>query len=136
MCECPGAPTENQVHIARDFCGDKHYLAISLQDLFKDLKEILEYNNEKFDYAIEATEAMIEGKPFVTGGQKIENIPEYTLAELGDIKNGFGRSLGLLQFFLGECLLTQDQSSGLKPSGKKGSSSRSVLTQPRYLAGS
>lgn len=125
MCECPGSSEETQVHLARDFCYDKYYSPISLQDLFSDLKEILQENHEKFDYAIEATEAMIEGKPFRTAGMHIENIPDYTLAELEDIKNGFGRSLGLLQFFLAECLTsTQHQSSGSEPSESQESYSR------------
>lgn len=122
--------------MARDFCHDKYYSAISLQDLFKDLKEILEFNHEKFDYAIEATEANIEGAPFFVDGEPIESTAEYVLAELKDIKNGFGRSLGLLRFFLEECLLTPDQSSEPKPSGSQGSGSRSPLTHQRYLAGS
>lgn len=117
MCECPENPEQNFVHMARDFCHDKFYSSIGLGDLLNDLKENLEYHQEKFDYAIDATEAVIEGKSFSVDGQQVVNISEYTLAELEDIKNGIGRSVGLLQFFLAECLSpSQDQPSAPKHS--------------------
>lgn len=135
MCEHPTSPEGNKVHLARDFCYDKYYSPISFQDLLKDLKLILEIHYDKFDYAIEAIEALIEGKPYSTGGHKIENIPEYTLAELEDIKNGFGRSLGLLQFFLAECLPAQHPSSGSEPVENQESDSSLKLSGPKFLAG-
>ena len=110
ICENPDSYENGFVHLARDFCSDKLYSQISIQDLLKDLGDILTHHYGKFDMVIGATKSVIEGKPFKVDNKTLEgNALEYTIAELEDIKNGFWRSLDLLRFFLAECLLTQDQ---------------------------
>lgn len=98
-----GSPiSEAGPHLARDRCT-KYYIATDPQRLLGGIQDRLKFYHEKFEYAIDATKAIVEGKPFFTGGQEIVNVPEYLVCEIEDIEQGIRKAvhqLGFLADFL------------------------------------
>jgi len=89
-------------HFARDRCL-KYYIPADPKQLLGGIQDRLKFYHDKFKYAIDATRAIVEGRPFFTGGQEITNVPEYLVCEIETIEQGIRKAvhqLGFLADFL------------------------------------
>lgn len=89
-------------HLARDKCR-KDYQPADPRQLLGGIQDRLKFYHEKFEYAIDATRAIVEGKPFFIDRQEIVNVPEYLVCEIKNIEQGIRKAvhqLGFLADFL------------------------------------
>lgn len=104
-----GSPiAEAGPHIAHDKCR-KDYQPADPSQLLGGIQDRLKYYHEKFEYAIDATKAIIEDKPFIIDNQEIVNVPEYLVCEIEDIEQGIRKAVHQLGFLVDFLSSAQDR---------------------------